>query len=578
MLHKHLPDTSSHWGNHPPQFRYTLIDWGGVTAARITGLESNASNISALYVPSTITTEDGVQYPVKSVGENAFSGNPWLVAIYFGEGIEEIRLNACQGCNALTEISLPSTLKVYYGGLERCHNVTSLVFNEGLEELRASWCYGCNGLVGVIKIPSTVKIIESTTLTSTQVTAFEVDSANDTFKSEDGVIFTKDGSELVKAPSSSEWGAKFGDTGYSVPTTVTKIRWNAFGKTMGLKRLTINEGCVYAGDGVWCSDLNELNIPSTLQDNPVATYAPMPRLTTINVAESNPTMKSIDGVVFSKDSTTLIQCPGGLDKDYTVPSGTVTLGKACLAMCVLKSLTLNEGLRTIQNSALRNTNTAYNTEHLGPLVIPASLETIEDGGLFESRFDKFEVAAGNNCFSTDGVGNVLYNADKTKAIVYTAYRGKTGDVVTLPASVREIGYGLSYAHNGNIRVLDLSKTGIEYFTSYMWYDVSRNGVTDVKELIFPTAQLSIATRCIELHNISTFEVPANVYYISPNAIILPYVTRITFHNRGMFTTINNVTNNSIFGAINRSCVISGYKGSSAEDIANAYTLRFEPLD
>ena len=91
---------------------------------------------------------------MKSVGENAFTGNPWLVAIYFGEGIEEIRLNACQGCNALTEISLPSTLKVYYGALERCDNVTSLVFNEGLEELRASWCYGCDGLVGVIAVSS----------------------------------------------------------------------------------------------------------------------------------------------------------------------------------------------------------------------------------------------------------------------------------------------------------------------------------------------------------------------------------------------------------------------------------------
>lgn len=531
-----------------------------------------------MYVPSFITDEDGVQYPVKSIGESAFNGNPWLVAIYFGEGIEEILLNACRGCNALTEISLPSTLKVYYGALERCHKVTSLVFNEGLEELRASWCYGCEGLVGVIKIPSTVKIIENTTLSSTQVTAFEVNPANETFKSEDGVIFTRDGSELVKAPSSSEWGAKFGDTGYSVPTTVTKIRSIAFGKTTGLKRLTINEGCVYADGGVWCSDLNELNIPSTLQDNPVATYAPMHRLTTINVAEGNPAMKSVDGVVFSKDSETLIQCPGGLDKAYTVPSGTITLGTGCFGKCVLKSLTLNEGLLTIQNSALRDTNTTHNTEQLGPLVIPASLETIEDGGLFESRFDKFVVAAGNNHFSTDDVGNVLYNADKTKAIAYTAYRGKSGDVVTLPATVREIGYGFSYAHNGNIRVLDLSKTGIAYFTSYMWHDTSRNGDTDVKKLIFPTAQLSIATRCIELHNISTFEVPANVYYISPNAISLPYVTRVTFHNRGMFTTNNNVTNNSIFGVINRSCVISGYKGSAAEAIADAYTLLFEPLD
>ncbi|MBQ3545427.1 MAG: leucine-rich repeat protein [Lachnospiraceae bacterium] len=78
---------------------------------------------------------------------------------------------------------------------------------------------------------------------------------------EDGVLFSKDGSILVEYPC----GRK--DKKYDIPLGTEQIYKFAFWKTNCLEELIIPEGVVSIGEGAieYCSNLKYLIIPSTLQ-------------------------------------------------------------------------------------------------------------------------------------------------------------------------------------------------------------------------------------------------------------------------------------------------------------------------
>ena len=119
----------------------------------------------------------------------------------------------------------------------------------------------------------------------------------------------------------------------SIPTSVKKIGHQAFAIS-GLTNLTIPSGVTSIGTSAFNGCLN---LPS------------------INVSPDNSSFTSIDGVLFSKDGTTLIQCPSGKTGSYVVPSHTKTIGHWAFRQC----------------------------HKLTSIVIPSSVTSIEMDGLFE---------------------------------------------------------------------------------------------------------------------------------------------------------------------------------------------------
>ncbi|MDY3070338.1 MAG: leucine-rich repeat domain-containing protein [Parabacteroides sp.] len=144
-----------------------------------------------------------------------------------------------------------------------------------------------------------------------------------------------------------------------LPKTLKSIASEAFAKThielinlpMGLERI-----CT---DAFWgCSELKEITIPASVSSigdiNDRGTisgaFANCESLDMIKVADGNSNFVSIEGVLFSKDLTLLLQYPAGKnDAIYTIPEGT-----------------------------LRITHQAFEgSRFLEKVVLPASLEMIE---------------------------------------------------------------------------------------------------------------------------------------------------------------------------------------------------------
>jgi hypothetical protein len=51
------------------------------------------------------------------------------------------------------------------------------------------------------------------------------------------------------------------------------------------------------------------------------------------VDAANDTCSSVDGVLFNKDRTTLIQCPGGKSGSYEIPYGVTNIGTNSFGLC-----------------------------------------------------------------------------------------------------------------------------------------------------------------------------------------------------------------------------------------------------
>lgn len=77
----------------------------------------------------------------------------------------------------------------------------------------------------------------------------------------------------------------------------------------------------------------------------------------ITVDSKNPYIKSVDGVLFSKNGKTLISFPAGMKKDeYTVPSGTTTILTRAFHLHSFKKLTLPKTVTTMQSRAFASAN------------------------------------------------------------------------------------------------------------------------------------------------------------------------------------------------------------------------------
>jgi len=122
-----------------------------------------------------------------------------------------------------------------------------------------------------------------------QLTHISVAEGNTRMKSVDGVLYSADATVMLLCPS--------GRTGeLHVPQGVTEIKFNAM------------LGC----------QISTLFLPATMVKLPE--YSPA-ALKAIYVDEANPTLKSIDGVLYDAKTETLLCYPAGKTEEFYVPDG-----------------------------------------------------------------------------------------------------------------------------------------------------------------------------------------------------------------------------------------------------------------
>jgi hypothetical protein len=103
---------------------------------------------------------------------------------------------------------------------------------------------------------------------------------------------------------------------------VTSIGLIAFYACTSLSSVTIPNSVTSIGSGAFrgCTRLASVMIPKSITNIAENAFGGCTSLTAIPVDALNPIYRSIDGVLFNKSETTIIQCPGGKAGTYTIPN------------------------------------------------------------------------------------------------------------------------------------------------------------------------------------------------------------------------------------------------------------------
>jgi len=435
-------------------FRWTTDDDGQLTITRYKG---TAANIN---IPPQMS-----DIPVVKIDNGAFEGCESLIRVIIPDGVTYIGDNAFRDCINLREITIPNSV-TYIGDSTfwNCLSLTVITVPNGVESI-GNWAFGYCTSLETITIPDSVTnigfgaLIECTSLTAINVysgnsvyssdngilfskdkntlikypsaksensymlpnnitkiedrafdncislTAINVDSGNTAFSSENGVLFDKEKTALVRYPN-----AKNGAS-YRIPTSVAYINNFAFEDCTKLTRITIPESVAFIGDSAFenCENLKEINIP---------------------------------GNITKIGSYTFFKCVNV--EEFIIPANVVYIGNSAFKHCRnLSTITIPASITSLGNSAFADCeklNKAY--------FLHSDANTIEQFGenIFNNTASNFQIKTLKNAsgFTVPEWKGYAVEADtvsteadfywdlKDDKVIITGYKGNETNIVIPP--------------------------------------------------------------------------------------------------------------------------------------------------
>ena len=433
-------------------FEYELLDDG---TAEITDYTGSATDLT---IPSTL---DG--FTVTSIGARAFMSCRNLTSVSIPNSVTSIGEDAFLYCDNLTSVSIPNSVtSIGNSAFEECISLTSVTIPDSVTTIGEIAFFCCYSLTSVT-IGNSVKSIGAGAfahcigLTSVTIGRSVENIGGDAF-------------ELCRSLTS-----------VTIPDSVTSIGNSAFNSCSSLTSITIGNSVTNIGKCAFyeCESLTNVTIPNSVISIGENAFSSCKSLTSIEVDANNEFYSSVDGILFNKDKTLLIQYPGNNKKtSYTIPDSVKSIRECAFSYCTdltnviipdsvtsigrsafysctdLTNVTIGNGVTTIDETAfssctrLASVTIGNSVESIGleafcscesltSVTIPASVTSISiNAFLMCTSLTGIEVDANNKFYSSaDGI---LFNKEKTELIEYP--QGHKGSSYTIPNGVTHIGF------------------------------------------------------------------------------------------------------------------------------------------
>jgi hypothetical protein len=161
----------------------------------------------------------------------------------------------------------------------------------------------------------------------------------------------------------------------TIGTSVTNIGMNAFALCSSITSLTIPNSVTSVGEqAFWdCENLTSVTIGAGVTNIDPGAFGFCGRLSTIIVDALNAAFSTVDGVLFNKNQTTLVEYPGGKGASYTIPNAVTTIGQFAFPACTgLTNVTMPNSVTSIEGWAFSDCS------GLISITMGSGLTTIED--------------------------------------------------------------------------------------------------------------------------------------------------------------------------------------------------------
>jgi hypothetical protein len=243
----------------------------------------------------------------------------------------------------------------------------------------------------------------------------------------------------------------------------------------------------------------------------------------INVDVDNSKYSSIDGVLFDKTASTILQCPVSKTGSYSLPASVTQIGTAAFSECKqLTEVILAPKVTTIEYSAF------FKCTNLKRVTLPASLTRIMQGAF-------------SNCINLESItlperlikieDGIFYECEKLKIVNLSPSTIEIGssvflgcssiETITIPATLTKIGKGAFQGCSGDVLVNPNNPTyssidGVLYDkakTIIHHCSISKTGIFE----ILPTVKVIAEYAFFNCKHITSFTMPQSVIEIKEGA-------------------------------------------------------------
>ncbi len=367
------------------------------------------TSLTSVTIPSSVT----------SIGSDAFVYCKGLTSITIPSSVTSIGSYAFEGCTSLTSIDVNSNNTKYSSVDGNLYNknkttliqyaigktATSFTIPSSVKSIGSSAFYNCESLTS-ITIPSSVTSIGS--------------YAFDKCTSLKGVTIPSS----VTSIGSYAFYSCTSLTSLTIPSSITSIESWVFANCTSLTRVTIPSSVTSIGSWAfyYCTSLKSVAIPRSVKSIDSSAFFYCPSLISINVNSNNTKYSSINGNLYNKDKTELIQYAiGKTAKSFKIPSSVTSIGDYAFLRCTsLTSVTIPSGVKSIGSDAFSKCSNLKKIYYAGK----------------ESDWKKIRIGSGNQPIKkakiysskTDELSKISYSSVKTKKLNSTTLKVTWGKV------------------------------------------------------------------------------------------------------------------------------------------------------
>ena len=355
------------------------------------------------FCSSGVLTSVKIPDSVTSIGAYAFDTCSSLTNVTIPNGVTSIEEHTFDSCISLTSVTIPdSVTSIGEGAFYDCSSLTSVTIPDSVTSIGDYAFYGCKSLTSVA-IPDSVTCIgncafwKCSSLASVTIPDSVTSIGEQAFQGCESLTSVTI-PDSVTSISSYTFASCTSLTSVTIPNSVTSIGEFAFRYCKSLTSVAIPNSVTSIGERAFseCTSLTSVTIPDSVTSIGVGAFASCTSLTGIWVAEGNSHYSSdASGVLFSKDKTTLVQCPGTLAAcmipdsvtsivgyafagctsltNVTIPDSVTSIGSHAFSYCKsLTSVTIPDSVTSIGGSAFGNCTS------LTSVTIPDSVTSIGD--------------------------------------------------------------------------------------------------------------------------------------------------------------------------------------------------------